>query len=155
MIVVADALDGGGFFIGGFPTTSVLFWGYAYRIPGGLGSAALLATAIVAPGSYDLAGSISVIVLYLAVGGVAAWAFEALRGNERRRLEAEAALEQEQAARIRSEERAELAAHLHDSVLQTLALIQKTTDLAEVSNSHARSGSSVPGSTGAGTPPPA
>jgi signal transduction histidine kinase/phage shock protein PspC (stress-responsive transcriptional regulator) len=31
----------------------------------------------------------------------------------------------ERAARIRGQERAELAAHLHDSVLQTLALIQK------------------------------
>jgi phage shock protein PspC (stress-responsive transcriptional regulator) len=31
----------------------------------------------------------------------------------------------ERAARIRSQERAELAAHLHDSVLQTLALVQR------------------------------
>jgi signal transduction histidine kinase len=30
--------------------------------------------------------------------------------------------------RIRSEERAEVAAHLHDSVLQTLALIQRSAD---------------------------
>jgi signal transduction histidine kinase len=34
-------------------------------------------------------------------------------------------LSSERAARIREQERAELAAHLHDSVLQTLALIQK------------------------------
>lgn len=34
-------------------------------------------------------------------------------------------LSTERAARIRSQERAEVAAHLHDSVLQTLALIQK------------------------------
>jgi signal transduction histidine kinase len=34
----------------------------------------------------------------------------------------------ERVARARSEERAEVAAHLHDSVLQTLALIQKRTD---------------------------
>jgi signal transduction histidine kinase len=34
-------------------------------------------------------------------------------------------LSDERAARIRSQERAELAAHLHDSVLQTLALIQR------------------------------
>ena len=34
----------------------------------------------------------------------------------------------ERATRIRSQERAEIAAHLHDSVLQTLALIQKQAD---------------------------
>lgn len=34
-------------------------------------------------------------------------------------------LGEERTARIRTEERAEIAAHLHDSVLQTLALIQK------------------------------
>ena len=34
----------------------------------------------------------------------------------------------ERRERIRQEERAELAAHLHDSVLQTLALIQRSTD---------------------------
>jgi signal transduction histidine kinase/phage shock protein PspC (stress-responsive transcriptional regulator) len=34
-------------------------------------------------------------------------------------------LSEERAARVRSEERADMAAHLHDSVLQTLALIQK------------------------------
>ncbi|HEV8555211.1 MAG TPA: PspC domain-containing protein [Actinophytocola sp.] len=37
-------------------------------------------------------------------------------------------LGEERTARIRTEERAEIAAHLHDSVLQTLALIQKHTD---------------------------
>lgn len=38
------------------------------------------------------------------------------------------ALGEERRARIRTEERAEIAAHLHDSVLQTLALIQRQSD---------------------------
>ena len=38
------------------------------------------------------------------------------------------ALGEERRARIRTEERAEIAAHLHDSVLQTLALIQQQSD---------------------------
>ncbi len=37
-------------------------------------------------------------------------------------------LSAERAERIRSQERAEIAAHLHDSVLQTLALMQKRAD---------------------------
>ncbi|WP_374118667.1 ATP-binding protein [Allokutzneria sp. A3M-2-11 16] len=39
-------------------------------------------------------------------------------------------LNEERRVRIRTEERAEIAAHLHDSVLQTLALIQKQADTA-------------------------
>jgi signal transduction histidine kinase len=42
------------------------------------------------------------------------------------------ALGDERRERIRSEERAELAAHLHDSVLQTLALIQRTDQPREM-----------------------
>ncbi len=38
------------------------------------------------------------------------------------------ALNSERAARIRTEEREEIASHLHDSVLQTLALIQRQAD---------------------------
>ena len=34
----------------------------------------------------------------------------------------------ERAERVRSQERADMAAHLHDSVLQTLALIQKNAN---------------------------
>src|SRR6185436_8506187 len=37
-------------------------------------------------------------------------------------------LTEERAERIRSQERAEVAAHLHDSVLQTLALVQQRSD---------------------------
>ena len=43
-------------------------------------------------------------------------------------------LSEEREARVRSEERADVAAHLHDSVLQTLALIQRSSgDAAAVS----------------------
>jgi signal transduction histidine kinase/phage shock protein PspC (stress-responsive transcriptional regulator) len=41
-------------------------------------------------------------------------------------------LTEERAERIRSQERAEVAAHLHDSVLQTLALVQRSSDPQEV-----------------------
>jgi signal transduction histidine kinase len=41
-------------------------------------------------------------------------------------------LGEERSERIRQEERAEVAAHLHDSVLQTLALIQRSEDPARM-----------------------
>jgi len=48
------------------------------------------------------------------------------------------ALAAERRERIRSEERAEVAAHLHDSVLQTLALIQRHADSPAQARSLAR-----------------
>jgi signal transduction histidine kinase/phage shock protein PspC (stress-responsive transcriptional regulator) len=58
---------------------------------------------------------LAVIVVLLAVGLIfAPWWLRLVRG-----------LASERAERIRSQERAEVAAHLHDSVLQTLALMQK------------------------------
>jgi signal transduction histidine kinase/phage shock protein PspC (stress-responsive transcriptional regulator) len=58
-----------------------------------------------------VAGGLGVAGLALMVGP---WLFR-LTGD----------LSEERSARVRSQERADLAAHLHDSVLQTLALIQK------------------------------
>ena len=43
-------------------------------------------------------------------------------------------LTEERRKRVRSDERADLAAHLHDSVLQTLALIQRTDDPQEAAS---------------------
>jgi len=59
--------------------------------------------------------TIVTLVGLLIVGGPWLWSVVEDLGTERR-------------ARIRSEERAEVAAHLHDSVLQSLALIQRTDD---------------------------
>lgn len=59
--------------------------------------------------------TILTFVGFLIVGGPWLWSLVEDLGTERR-------------ARIRSEERAEMAAHLHDSVLQSLALIQRTDD---------------------------
>ena len=60
----------------------------------------------------------------------------------------------ERAERVRTQERADLAAHLHDSVLQTLALIQKNAgDAARSPGSPARrSATCAPGCTPARPP---
>jgi signal transduction histidine kinase/phage shock protein PspC (stress-responsive transcriptional regulator) len=62
------------------------------------------------------AGAIAVVV-----GGLAIFAAPAF-GRLLRRLD------DERAARIREDERASMAAHLHDSVLQSLVLLQRTND---------------------------
>jgi signal transduction histidine kinase/phage shock protein PspC (stress-responsive transcriptional regulator) len=59
--------------------------------------------------------TILTLIGFVIVGGPWLWSLIEDLGTERR-------------ARIRSEERAEMAAHLHDSVLQSLALIQRTED---------------------------
>lgn len=65
-----------------------------------------------------------VVALVLIIGGLAVvfgpWMWVLVRD-----------LTEERRRRVRSDERADLAAHLHDSVLQTLALIQRTDDPVE------------------------
>ena len=90
---------------------------------GGVGIALLLGGAVLflyingalsAGGDVALAGLTAVIVIGLVAAPI--WARSTRELNE------------ERAERIRSQERAEVAAHLHDSVLQTLALIQKNPE---------------------------
>ncbi|MEN8234547.1 MAG: PspC domain-containing protein [Actinomycetota bacterium] len=70
--------------------------------------------------SFQSLGPVAIAILLTAAGfmllfGPWIWGLFADLGEERR-------------ARIRSEERADMAAHLHDSVLQTLAMIQRSDD---------------------------
>ncbi|MEA2123803.1 MAG: hypothetical protein QOI80_585 [Solirubrobacteraceae bacterium] len=58
-----------------------------------------------------------VVLLVAATAILAPWWLRLVRG-----------LSEERSERIRSQERAEVAAHLHDSVLQTLALVQRRAD---------------------------
>jgi phage shock protein PspC (stress-responsive transcriptional regulator)/signal transduction histidine kinase len=75
-------------------------------------------------------GSVGIAVLATVLGGAllfSPWVARLVRQ-----------LRQERRERIRNEERADMAAHLHDSVLQTLALIQRHADAPQQARSLAR-----------------
>jgi len=92
-----------------------------WLVIGGLGM--MVAGLVVVLRSLDRLQSVGVlaIALIVAIGGfmivAGPWLWSLIED-----------LRTERRARIRSEEKAEVAAHLHDSVLQTLALIQRTDD---------------------------
>ncbi len=91
-----------------------------------LGIASFLAT----NDAFSAVGQVGIAVLATALGVALVfgpWIVRLVRqlGDERR-------------DRIRSEERADMAAHLHDSVLQTLALIQRHADAPQDARSLAR-----------------
>jgi phage shock protein PspC (stress-responsive transcriptional regulator) len=98
--------------------------GAARLLAGALLFAAGVATFVVQNDLLNAAPSI-VFAVTVTVAGLSVlfgpWAWRLLRQ-----------LSDERTERIRSEERAEMAAHLHDSVLQTLALIQRTDQPREM-----------------------
>lgn len=138
---VAPVFDGqdDATFSGGFPFSTVLVWAYAFGTAGGVVSGIVVSSIALAPSDNSLTADLTSAIIYVAGGGVAGWGFTMLRKSEGRRLEAEQELARERAERIRSEERAEIAAHLHDSVLQTLALIQMRAEEPSEVGSLARS----------------
>jgi signal transduction histidine kinase len=97
-----------------------------WRIGIGVGLVALAIIALVGSRTSPLEAVQGLAVALLILGGVALvvfpWIYRAWRESSEQRR-----------ALIRSEERAEIAAHVHDSVLQTLTLIQRFSgDPAEV-----------------------
>jgi signal transduction histidine kinase/phage shock protein PspC (stress-responsive transcriptional regulator) len=93
----------------------------------GLGVALVIAAGVAfleATGSLTVARDVvlAVLVVVIVLGVIfAPWVLRLARS-----------LSAERAERIRSQERAEMAAHLHDSVLQTLALVQRADDPKQV-----------------------
>ena len=119
-------------FAGGYPFSAVLLAAWARGMPGALSAAVALSAAAVtvqAPaGTWTLDEALPSVLVYLAGAVVTAWGIGLLRDQDRQRREALLALAAERAAAARERERAETAAHLHDSVLQTLALIQRRAE---------------------------
>jgi phage shock protein PspC (stress-responsive transcriptional regulator)/signal transduction histidine kinase len=106
-------------------------WGMWLRIVIGANLLVLgIATFLATNEAFSAVGQVGIAVLATALGVAVVfgpWIVRLVRqlGDERRE-------------RIRSEERADMAAHLHDSVLQTLALIQRHADAPQESRSLAR-----------------
>jgi phage shock protein PspC (stress-responsive transcriptional regulator)/signal transduction histidine kinase len=103
--------------------------GLSLRLPADAAGRALVGAALVVGGGLvflwlnhalqparDVLLAVVVVVVALTLI-LAPWWVRLVRG-----------LSEERAERIRSQERAEVAAHLHDSVLQTLALMQRRVD---------------------------
>lgn len=147
LVTVLLALAGplaevGDFVAGGYPASWLFIVAYAtnMRVTAIVGAIAGLLFAVMHVvmdlGATRAYGSIQYLVIAVVVG----WGFDALRRQERLRIEAETQREtartelaEEQARAARLEERSQIAIRLHDSVLQTLKLIRSSAeDASEV-----------------------
>ena len=121
-------------FFGGFPTAWLLHVAYARNLAWAEVAAGLLAGTQIAGfvvGSPSVASwteAVGSVVIFFVVATVIGWGIQQLRRSEAHRREAQEELERERQARALVEARAELADRLHDSVLQTLTLVQRWAD---------------------------
>jgi len=99
-------------------------WSAPYELLRAVGGLLLVAAGVVAFIALNFGASVAPKALLVATGAlslvvvvVAPWLWRAA-----------SQLSEERLKRTRADERAELAAHLHDSVLQTLSLIQQSAD---------------------------
>ncbi len=129
LTLLSADLAGSEAFSGGYPLTAVFHSIYARGTWAGMTAAAALTVAavyrVIQTEGADLTAATGSMIVFLFAGAAAAWGVRVIRSNDRRTRQMEAALAAEHTERARAEERAEMAAHLHDSVLQTLALIQR------------------------------
>lgn len=126
--VVAGTIAGTIQFAGGYPLAGAFAAIYAFGSTGGaVGALTLTGAGLISILSQEQSFSQEVAnaIAYLFSVGAATGVATVLRGSDSRRAAAEAALALERTERARAEERSEFAAQLHDSVLQTLALIQR------------------------------
>ncbi len=125
-------------FAGGYPIAAIFGTIYSRGTwPGMAVAGALSVSALLRfPAVTGLtAADISLVIVYPFVAAAAAWAFSVIRSSDRARRRAEEALIAERTERARAEERTAMAVRIHDSVLQTLALIQRqATDPGKVTN---------------------
>lgn len=121
---IAGAED---FFHGGYPMSWLGVAAYAWGFRGAIAGSVVLALEqgivefLADKDPVPIAGSVTFIVF----AAVAGWGYSAMRRSDRARLDARVKMAEEQRARARFQERADLANRLHDSVLQTLIAIRR------------------------------
>ena len=125
-------LAGSANFYGGYPISAVVLAVFGRGLWMAVVSVGLLSVTAIwrltqGANTGDATVVSSTLLVYPFIAAPVIWGVGVLRRFERLRQAAEAALETERGERIRAEERSELAAHIHDSVLQTLALIQRNS----------------------------
>ncbi len=130
--LAGGSLAGAGGFAGGYPLAAVFHGVYAAGSVGGSAAAAALSAValwqVLTSDAMELTAGSGAVLVYGFAAAAAAWAVGVIRRGDARRAAAEAALEHERTDRVRAEERASLAAQIHDGVLQTLALIQQNRE---------------------------
>ena len=112
-------------FYGGYPMSSVVLVAWAAGTGPAIGLAAVMLFVVVA-GAYavgdpDVGDLVRTGLTLLLTAGVVGWVMTALRESDARRRDAEE-------AQARAEERARLAAQLHDSAVQTLVVLRQQAD---------------------------
>ena len=119
-------------FAGGYPIGSVVFMVYgASTVAAFAVTVALIGVAVIGLFARSAASAATVVTQIFFFGFVwvaAAWIVRVMRTSEdlRKRVGSELAIAR--AEQVRAEERSEIAAVLHDSVLQTLSLLQRRAD---------------------------
>ncbi len=116
-------------FYGGLPLIVVAIAALRGRVEGLVSAGVLVVTVlgtIVDDISFqEIIGQTTLIFAYLGVGVLVAWIGDVLRQAEEQLVAANDAVAEARASAARESERADIGRHLHDSVLQTLALIQR------------------------------
>lgn len=125
-VIAVQLAEVGTLFYGGFPLIVVIIASIRGRRSSWL-AAAVLASLVAYQLTRSRAGlafPISQVLVYPLGAAIASWTMSVLRRSQTTVSEA-------QTAAARAEEREEISRHLHDSVLQTLALIQRNAERPE------------------------
>jgi signal transduction histidine kinase len=119
-------------FTGGLPLITVAVASVRSRAAAWTLAGVMIGVTIVRAAGTELAvgvvASLSQIILYVASAVIFNWVLGVLRDSEDSRRRAERSAAAAESRRAREAERAQISRHLHDSVLQTLALIQRSAD---------------------------